>query len=57
MGTVAKFRIEDTKVIYVICPANISSSFSEKLQVYVIEPVLVLEVEFGPSISFHLIFP
>jgi hypothetical protein len=33
MGTVAKFRIEDTKEFYVIYPANISSSFSEPLQV------------------------
>jgi hypothetical protein len=57
MGTSVKFRIEDAKLFYVVCPANISSSFSEQLKVYVIEPILVLEGEFGPPISFHLIFP
>jgi len=57
METSAKFRIEDAKLFYVVCPANIFSSFSEQLQVFAIEPLLVLEGEFGPPISFHLIFP
>jgi hypothetical protein len=33
MENVAKFRLEDTEVLYVICPVNIPFSFSEPLQV------------------------